>query len=243
MNPPSVQDAPSVSEIVGEQSSPGDLIRWCLIKFSDQPIVMTTSYGMEGCVLLDLCSKAIEEFQLPPLTIASIDTGFFFPQTIELKNRLIDRYPNLNFVTWQTNLSVAQQAEIYGDELWKNNPNMCCHLRKVVPMQENIGPYKVWITGVRRSQTEQRSGTPVMGWDWRYQLLKFCPLVSWNREQVWQYIQQHKIPFNELHLEHYPSVGCTHCTKPVPGSSPQDDARGGRWAGQEKTECGLHYSI
>ncbi|MCL4168802.1 UNVERIFIED_CONTAM: hypothetical protein GTU68_051375 [Idotea baltica] len=127
--------------------------------------------------------------------------------------------------------------------LWKNNPNMCCNIRKVQPMRENIVRYGLWITALRRTQTKQRSDIPVMGWDWKYELLKFCPMATWSRGQVWNYIQEHDVPFNQLHLQNYPSVSCFHCTKSVPGSSPDSEVRKGRWAGNDKDECGLHFSI
>ena len=229
--------------MIGEQSSPSELVEWGLARFANQPIVLTTSFGMEGCVLMDLCSKAIEKLALQKLTVACIDTGFFFPETNQLRKKLIERYPNLDFISWETPVTVAQQAETYGDELWKNNPNMCCNIRKVLPMKEHIQQYRVWLTALRRSQTEKRADIPVLGWDWRYQLMKFCPLASWTRTDVWNYIQENKVPFNQLHLQNYPSISCTHCTKPVPGSSPDAEVREGRWAGKDKTECGLHYSI
>lgn len=240
---PQLDGPPNAAAALGEHCSPAELIRWSLQKFADQPTVMTTSYGMEGCVLMDLYDKALGDLGMPRLTVASIDTGFFFPETHQLRRKLIERYRNLDFVTWETPVSIEQQAQLYGAELWKNNPNMCCHIRKVQPMQDHIHRYRIWITALRRSQTEKRAAMPVMGWDWKYELLKFCPLVTWTRTDVWNYIQQHDVPFNQLHLQNYPSISCYHCTRPVPGSSPTDDAREGRWEGKEKTECGLHFSI
>ena len=224
-------------------SSPFELVQWGLEQFSDQSIVLTTSYGMEGCVLMDMCSKAIAEKDLPPLTIACIDTGFFFPETKQLREKLIAKYTNLNFVSWETPVSIQDQQEKYGPELWRNNPNLCCNIRKVQPMSENIVNYRIWLTALRRSQTKQRADTQVLGWDWKYQILKFCPLASLTRADVWSYIQKFDVPFNQLHLQNYPSVSCYHCTKAVPGSKPDSEIREGRWAGKDKTECGLHYSI
>ncbi|MCL4143528.1 UNVERIFIED_CONTAM: hypothetical protein GTU68_067478 [Idotea baltica] len=190
-----------------------------------------------------MCSKAIEKQNLRELTIACIDTGFFFPETQQLREQLIKRYSNLNFVSWETSVSIEKQAKLYGDKLWEYNPNVCCNIRKVQPMSENVVNYQLWMTAVRRSQTEARANTPVLAWDWRYQLLKFCPLATLSRSDVWQYVQKHDVPFNQLHLQDYPSVSCTHCTKSVPGSKPDSDAREGRWSDTEKTECGLHFQI
>ena len=240
----SAQSEPVAPDSMDESKSPAELVEWALQHFADQPIVMTSSFGMEGCMLMDLASKAIDKLELPKLTIACIDTDFFFPETKQLQKRLIERYKNLNFVTWKTPVSVEQQAKSYGPNLWQYNPNLCCNIRKVQPMSENVVNYNLWITAVRRSQTESRANTPVMGWDWRYQLLKFCPLVTLSRADVWAYIQEHDVPFNQLHLQNFPSVSCFHCTKPVPGSSPESDARSGRWSNDDdKDECGLHYQI
>lgn len=228
---------------INANSGPNELIEWGLQRFSDQPIVLTTSFGMEGCALMDMCSKAISAKRLQKLQVACIDTGFFFPETKQLRQKLIDRYTNLEFITWETPVTIEQQRETYGDMLWKNNPNMCCHIRKVQPMRENIVNYRLWITALRRTQTKERSDIPVLGWDWRYELLKFCPLATWSRAEVWEYIQENEVPFNQLHLQNYPSVSCFHCTKSVPGSSPESEIRKGRWAGSDKDECGLHFSI
>ena len=233
-------------ELVSEASSPMELVAWGLKRFADQKIVITTSFGMEGCTLIDMCSKAVAaDTSGKPIkiTVAWIDTGFFFPETLALREQLEAKYDNLEFVRWSTDVSVEEQAETYGNELWKNNPNLCCNIRKVVPMKENVGAFDVWMTGLRRSQTESRAQTPVMAWDWKYHLLKFCPLASWTRADVWKYVQQHEVPFNQLHLQNYPSISCFHCTRPVPGSTPDSDARDGRWEGKDKDECGLHFSI
>ena len=238
------QGSPSASDSgISPDCPPMELVQWGLERFTQQPIVLTTSFGMEGCVLMDMCSKAIAAGKLPNLTVACIDTGFFFPETKQLRTKLVERYTNLNFVTWETPVSIEEQTKTYGDMLWKNNPNMCCNIRKVQPMSENIVNYQLWITALRRTQTKQRADTPVIGWDWKYQLLKFCPLATLSRADVWQYIQENEVPFNQLHLQNYPSVSCFHCTKSVPGSSPDSEVRKGRWADSDKDECGLHFSI
>ena len=223
---------------ITEQSAPIELVQWSVDQFCDQSTVLTTAFGMEGCALIDMFSKYTSN-----LTIAYIDTGFFFPETVQLIDRMKEKYSDFEFIKWESPITVKRQNDSYGEELWRDNPNLCCHIRKVVPMKMNIQPYQLWITGLRKTQTEQRSQTPVISWDWRYQILKFCPLVNWTREKVWQYVQENDVPFNQLHLQGFPSIGCFHCTKAVPGSSPEMDSRDGRWQGSEKTECGLHYSI
>ena len=229
--------------LISENSSPQDLVEWGLKKFAGSKIVLSSSFGMEGCALIDMCNKAIEANQLDPITVAYIDTGFFYPETHQLRKKLTERYQSLNFVAWETDVSVKEQAETYGAELWKNNPNLCCNIRKVVPMKKNVVNFDIWVTALRRSQTKSRANTEVISWDWKYQILKFCPFAAWDRKHVWQYIQENDVPFNQLHLQNYPSVSCYHCTKAVPNSSPDSEVRDGRWAGKNKDECGLHFNI
>ena len=239
-----LQPAPISDEnLISADSSPADLVKWGLRRFAGRRIVLSSSFGMEGCALIDMCDKAVKEFDLDPITVAYIDTGFFFPETHSLRKKLTERYDGLNFVAWETDVSIEEQAKSYGNELWKNNPNLCCHIRKVVPMKQNVVNYDVWITALRRSQTKSRANTEVISWDWKYHILKFCPFAIWSRGDVWNYIQENEVPFNQLHLQGYPSVSCFHCTQAVPGSTPDSDAREGRWAGKNKDECGLHFNI
>ncbi|HKQ47190.1 MAG TPA: phosphoadenylyl-sulfate reductase [Phycisphaerae bacterium] len=220
---------------LGETSTPQELVAWSLERFGDRNLVITTSFGMEGCALIDMYAR-----HRRPLDIIYLDTMFFFPETYALRDRLAERYPHLSFINRGTTLTPEEQAEHFGPELWKNNPDQCCKIRKVDPMNEVLTGADVWVTGLRRSQSETRAALRVMEWDWKFQLIKFNPLVSWDRQQVWEYVQSHEVPYNELHERGYPTLGCTHCTKPVEGSQIGDYTRAGRWTGTTKTECGLH---
>ena len=153
---------------------------------------------------------------------------------------MVERYPHLTFVNRGTSLGIEEQAERYGDQLWKTDPQLCCRLRKVDPMYKVMAEVDVWITGLRRTQSATRAGLRVIDWDWRYQTLKISPLANWERSDVWDYVKEHDVPYNELHEQGYPSIGCTHCTAPVPGSSLGEYSRAGRWSDVDKTECGLH---
>lgn len=223
------------SGTISEDTPTDRFIDWTWERFGGQRMVMTSSFGMEGCALIDMYAKDGR-----PLTVIYLDTMFFFPETYKLRDRLIERYPHLQFVNRGTTLTPEEQAAEYGDELWKHNPDLCCKLRKVDPMYPAMADADVWITGLRRSQSTTRSHLRLIDWDYKYQVLKVSPLVKWEREQIWEYIQRNDVPYNELHEQGYPTIGCTHCTKPVPGSTPGQYSRGGRWAGLEKTECGLH---
>ncbi len=137
-------------------------------------------------------------------------------------------------------MTPEEQAAIHGDELWKRDPNLCCRIRKVDPMRAALADVDVWITGLQRSQSATRANIRVVEWDWKYQILKVSPLAGTDRAWIWEYIRRNQVPYNELHERGYPTVGCTHCTKPVEGMEIGKYSREGRWAGFEKTECGLH---
>ena len=199
-------------------------------------VTMTTSFGMEGCVLIDLVSKA--GLDVP---VIYLDTHFFFDETHDLRRRLEQRYPDLTFINRGTDLTPEQQSKRFGPRLWQSDPDACCGLRKVEPMRAAMAGADVWLTALRRGQSSTRASLPLVGVDPQYGVVKVSPLASWSRPQVWAYIQANDVPYNALHEQGYPTVGCTHCTKAVPGSKPWDYTRQGRWAGKEKTECGLHY--
>lgn len=220
---------------LGEDSSPEQLIAWGLEHFADRRLLLTTSFGMEGCALIDMCARAGR-----PMTVVYLDTMFFFPETYELRDAMIERYPHLKFVNRGTTLTPEQQEQMYGPELWKRDPDLCCKIRKVDPMAEVMKDADVWITGLRRDQSKTRAYIKVLEWDWKYRVLKFNPMVAWTRQDIWNYVQQHGVPYNKLHERGYPTVGCTHCTTPVPGSTIGEYSRDGRWAGTQKKECGLH---
>ncbi len=218
-----------------EDSPTEKIVPWTLERFAGQRMVMSTSFGMEGCALIDMYARHGK-----PLTVAYLDTMFFFPETLALRDQMVTRYPHLTFMNRGTALTPEQQAEQYGDELWKRDPDLCCKLRKVDPMAALMGEVDVWITGLRRSQSPARAHIRVIEWDWKYHVLKLNPLAYWERAQVWDYIKRNDVPYNKLHEQGFPTVGCTHCTKPVEGTKLGEYSRAGRWADLGKTECGLH---
>ena len=220
---------------VREDSPTPEVIEWTLQRFAKQNMVISTSFGMEGCALIDMYARHGR-----PLTVFYLDTMFFFSETYALRDRLIEKYPHLKFENRGTTLTPEEQAERMGPELWKTDPNRCCFLRKVEPMYDAMEGVDVWITGLRRSQSATRANLRLVEWDWKYQVLKINPLFGWEREQIWEYIRANDVPYNVLHERGYPTIGCTHCTVAVQGSSPADYTREGRWNGKSKTECGLH---
>jgi phosphoadenosine phosphosulfate reductase len=220
---------------IGEDSPPERIVAWMLARFAERRVAVTTGFGMEGCVLVDMVAR-----HDVPLRVLYLDTDFLFPETLRLRDRLAARYPHLRFERRATALTPEAQEEHYGAELWVREPDTCCTLRKVEPMREALAEVDVWVTGLMRSQSPSRADLRVVEWDWQYQLLKVNPLASWDRALVWEYVQRHDVPYNELHDRGYPSLGCTHCTLPVAGSTTGDYTRDGRWRGRTKLECGLH---
>ncbi len=220
---------------ISDESSTAELIAWSIQRFGNQRMVISTSFGMEGCALIDMYAR-----QDVGLEVIYLDTLFFFKETYDLRDHMMERYPRLKFINYGTSITPQQQEDLYGPELWKRNPDLCCKLRKVEPMYGAMRDVDLWITGLRRSQSQRRANLRVMEWDWRYHVLKFSPLADWSRQQIWEYVQTHGIPYNALHDQGYPTVGCTHCTAPVPGAKPGEYSRAGRWQGIEKSECGLH---
>ena len=212
-----------------------ELIAWSLDNFDREKIVLSSGFGMEGCALIDMAAR-----QSATLDVHYLDTGFFFPQTYELIDELKERYANVTFIDSGTRLTPAEQENRYGPRLWERDSDVCCLLRKVLPMRELLKDAEVWITGVRSDQSPQRRSTRRVEWNSSHEVWKVAPLSTWTRSQVWEYIQAHQVPHNLLHHEGYPSIGCMQCTKKVPGVSVQEYSRQGRWSGSAKTECGLH---
>jgi phosphoadenosine phosphosulfate reductase len=134
-------------------------------------------------------------------------------------------------------LSPEEQERTHGSALWTRDPDRCCNLRKVEPLRRKLGELSAWITSIRRDQTSVRSNAHRVEWDAKFGLVKINPMVDWTSKQVWRYIHDHDVPYNELHNQDYPSIGCTQCTRAV---RPGEDPRAGRWPGFAKTECGLH---
>ena len=227
---------------LGEDSPPERVVGWMLNRFAERlaerRLVMTTAFGMEGCALIDMIAS-----HGVPVPVLYLDTGFLFGETLQLRDRLAGRYPHLSFENRGTSLTPEDQESRYGPELWARDSETCCNLRKVEPMRHALGDVDVWVTGLMRSQAPSRAGLRVVDWDWKYQLLKVNPLAGWDRAQVWEYVRQHDVPYNELHDRGYPTLGCTHCTLPVAGNVTGEYTREGRWRGLEKVECGLHQIV
>jgi phosphoadenosine phosphosulfate reductase len=177
----------------------------------------------------------------PLVPMFYLDTDFLFPETYATRDRVIEQYglKPVQVIQVKSLLTPQKQAESYGDALWTSNPDQCCQLRKVEPLTRVLKGYSAWITGIRRDQAPSRASAGLIEWDQKFRLVKVNPLARWSWTDVWSYIKIYEVPYNPLHDQDYPSIGCTHCTKPV---MPGQDPRSGRWQGSAKTECGLHKS-
>lgn len=189
-------------------------------------LAVACSFQKEASVIMDMLVR-IE----PAARFFTLDTGVLFPETYATWRALEERYGVR--VEVHQGMSLARQAVLHGDRLWERDPDACCAIRKVAPLDEALSGLDAWVSGLRRDQSPSRAGTPKLAWDERHGLWKANPLADWTDRDVWRYIAEHDVPYNGLHDEGYPSIGCTHCTRTAAG-------RDGRWSGSEKTECGIH---
>lgn len=212
-----------------------EILRWCWERFG-RDAAFGTSF--QGAGLVALHTAVTNGFSFPVFTI---DTGLLFPETLALKEKLEARY-GIQIESLHPEQTVEQQAAENGPELWKRHPDLCCTLRKVLPLQKKLSTLKVWITGVRRQQAETRSKTGIVE-IYKFDVLrdqhiiKLNPLANWTREKVHAFLREHDIPTNPLLEQGYRSIGCQPCTRPV---GEGQDERAGRWTGFDKSECGIH---
>ena len=212
-----------------------DVLRWIWKRFGTRAAVGTSFQGA-GLVMIDHALQAGANFP-----VFTLDTGFLFPETIEVKSRL-EKYWGIEIENATPERTIEQQAEEFGPELWKKSPDVCCSLRKVEPLQKKLGTLAVWITGLRRQQSDTREGAQILElyhFDVLRDLyiLKANPMVNWRREDVWDYLKSRGIPYNPLHDRGYRSIGCWPCTRATDAG---ENERAGRWTGFDKAECGIH---
>jgi phosphoadenosine phosphosulfate reductase len=205
-------------------------------------IIFLTAFGPEGCVILKMLAdlkitaihstKELDQNNKGKFAIANLDTGYQFNETLELKSKLEAKY-KLPILMIEPSLSVLAQNDKYGKDLFARDPDQCCYIRKLVPLNKLLSNRLAWITSIRREQSPHRADAESFEYDKKFCLGKINPLVHWTKSDVWQYIHEYQIPYNPLLDRGYDSIGCEPCTQPGEG-------RKGRWAGQDKIECGLH---
>jgi len=209
-----------------------DILRWAYDRFGDR-MCLTCSWQRQSSVLVHMVSEL--GLDVP---IVELDTQLFFRETYETRDRLVERY-GLKLVRPEV-ISVAQQALREGPNLWEREPDRCCHIRKVEPLERALAPYDAWITGIRREQSPTRAGAQKVEWSERYGVWKVQPLVDWNAKRVEAYCVVNEVPVNPLHAAGYASIGCIPCTRPIREG---EEERAGRWAGSDKLECGIHAPV
>ena len=204
------------------------IIEWAVATFGAR-FCITSSMG--DAVLSHLASKVA-----PGIDVVFLDTGYHFAETIGTRDAVAATMP-VNLLTITPVQTVAEQDAEYGPDLYKRDPDLCCALRKVAPLKESLANYDAWATGLRRAETHNRVIAPVVGWDDKKQKVKVSPLARWSDEEVDRYIAENGVLVNPLQYDGYPSIGCWPCTQRV---APGEDPRSGRWAGTNKTECGIN---
>jgi len=213
-------------------ADPSDVLRWARSRYAPE-LAIVSNYGPGTLVAIHLMAEI--DATVP---VIHLNTGFEFPETEAVGERLRERY-GVEIIEVVPELTVDQQAEKYGRDLFRTDADFCCHMRKVEPLANALSGYRAWVTGIRRTQSETRQDARIVEWDLRHDMVKVNPLAEWSRDDVWAFIRKHGIPYNELHDRGYASIGCTHCTRPV---TEGEDERSGRWSGTAKRECGIHMA-
>ncbi|MDQ0256604.1 phosphoadenosine phosphosulfate reductase [Evansella vedderi] len=224
------EDYAQLNEKLGKTDTLG-VIKWAYETYGDE-LVYACSFGAEGIVLIDLISKVKRD-----ANIVFLDTHLHFQETYDLIEKVKAKYPDLQIHLAEPEISLEAQREEYGEKLWERDPDLCCKLRKNQPLKKALFGKKAWVSGLRREQSPTRANTQFVNKDHKFQAIKICPLIHWTWDEVWQYIKLFQLPYNVLHDQSYPSIGCSKCTFPV---AEGEDLRSGRWTGLQKTECGLH---
>jgi phosphoadenosine phosphosulfate reductase len=214
-----------------EGAHPTEVLRWAGDTFGSR-FAITSSMG--DAVLTSLAAEAV-----PGIEVIFLDTGYHFPQTLETRDRVAAEL-DVKVVTARPQLTVAQQNVKYGQSLYARDPDLCCAMRKVEPLNRLLRGYEAWGSGIRRDESPSRANTPVVGWDARRHMVKVNPLACWTQADVDAYAAEHGVIVNPLVELGFASIGCAPCTRRV---SAGEDARAGRWAGLDKTECGIHLDF
>lgn len=214
-----------------EGAAPQEILLWAVETFHPR-LTMATAFGPEGCAILHMLSE-IE----PGVRVFNLDTGYQFAETLQLRDRIAERY-GIEVELIRAESSAAEYEAMNGGPVYAHDPDRCCRDRKIVPLRRAIDGYDAWISSIRADQSSHRARASVVGLDAKFGLVKINPLLRWSHRDVWAFVVANDVPYNPLHDQGYPSIGCWPCTRAVaPGES---DERAGRWAGQAKTECGLH---
>lgn len=218
--------------------TPQEILAWALDKYHPS-LSLASSFGAEDVVLIDMLTKI-----RPDARVFTLDTGRLPTETYDVIAAIRQKYPQLQLqVMFPQTEAVQQMVQEKGINLFYDsveNRKLCCHVRKVEPLERALQGLDAWITGLRRDQTANRAEMQVVELDAARNVAKINPLIDWTDQQVWQYIRDHYIPYNALHDKNYPSIGCAPCTRAI---TPGEDLRAGRWWWEQSNqECGLHVN-
>ncbi|WP_020470776.1 phosphoadenylyl-sulfate reductase [Zavarzinella formosa] len=194
-------------------------------------LMMATAFGAEGCCLMHMLADIEKNVR-----IINLDTGYQFKETLELREHILQKY-GIAVEMVKPDTTVEEYEKLHGGPLYISRPDQCCLDRKIIPLKRSVKGYAAWISAIRGDQTEHRKAAGVVQWDAKFNVVKYNPLLRWNKKDVWKFIMNNDVPYNPLHDHGYPSIGCQPCTAPVEDGA---DERSGRWAGSKKKECGLH---
>jgi phosphoadenosine phosphosulfate reductase len=209
---------------------PREILKWAVDTFHPR-LTMATAFGPEGCAIIHMLAELGNKVR-----VFNLETGYQFPETLELRDRIAEKY-GIEVELIRPDTTVPEYEALHGGPLYVVNHDRCCHDRKIVPLRRAVEGYDAWISSIRADQSSHRAKASVVGWDEKFGLVKVNPLLGWTHRDVWAFVVANNVPYNPLHDQGYPSIGCWPCTRAV---APGDDERAGRWAGQAKTECGLH---
>ncbi|MBK8047782.1 MAG: phosphoadenylyl-sulfate reductase [Anaerolineales bacterium] len=211
-----------------ESAEPPQILEWAWQQFAPR-IAATSSFQSQSLPLLHMITRVT-----PEMPVFFLDTGFHFQETLEFRDRLMAEW-GLRVQNLSAEMGHVAFGRQYG-QLHNTNPDLCCFINKVEPLRLAKAGLDAWITGIRRDQTDTRRDATIVSLE-RDGAYKICPMLNWTKQDVWRYINRHELPVHPLLSQGYMSIGCAPCTRPIVDG---EDERSGRWAGTNKTECGLH---
>jgi phosphoadenosine phosphosulfate reductase len=214
-----------------ETATPDEIIAWGAERFGSG-LTMATAFGPEGCLILAILAKVA-----PSTYVFNLDTGYQFQATLDLRDRIAEKY-GIEVEMLQPELTVPEYEAKHGGPLYVTNSNQCCFDRKIKVLHRGLAGRTAWMSGIRRDQSNDRAQSDIVGWDKKFNLVKISPLANSTKKDIWSRIVKEDIPYNPMHDQGYPSIGCWPCTRAV--MEGETDERAGRWSGTGKTECGLH---
>lgn len=213
-----------------ESASAEEIIAWAAEHYFPK-LGMATAFGPEGCVIIHYLAKI-----QPQTYVFNLDTGYQFKETLELRDRIAERY-GIEVEYRRPELTVEEYEQANGGPVYRSNPDKCCFDRKLTVLRQASQDLNAWMSGIRRDQSSDRAKASIVGWDKKFGLVKISPLANWTKKDVWKLIVDENIPYNPLHDQGFTSIGCFPCTRAVLAG---EDERAGRWSGTGKRECGLH---